>query len=84
MIGWILHEASLGLELKVKSFKIFTTIHNYKILFTAKIYLSINNQFLTASFTQFNSFFSRISPQVMLKDYPYCQKPLLALFHIPF
>ena len=36
---------SLDLVLKVKPFKSFTAIHNYKILFAVKIELSINSLF---------------------------------------
>ena len=38
----------LCLVLKVKPFEIFTAVHNYKILFAAKVGLSINSHFLTA------------------------------------
>ena len=38
----------LGLVLKVKPFKIFTAIHDYKILFATKIESLSNSQFLSA------------------------------------
>lgn len=44
---------SLGLVQKVKPFKIFTAIHDYKILFAVKIELSINSHFLTTYVLKF-------------------------------